>query len=308
VVVHVLIADDDPVARTVLRHAVQRLGHTTRIVDDGEAAWAVYNEGEIDVILSDGIMPKVGGLELCRRVRACDRFAYFILISSLEDKRSRLDGMRAGADDYLTKPLDRVELEMRMIAAERVTGLQRRIEAQRAELFRQGRVDALTGTKNRLALQEDLPKLHARLIRHGHPYSVVMLDVDHFKRFNDTQGHLAGDQVLRRVSENLNDCLRTSDSCYRFGGEEFCVVLPDTQLDAAAVVAERLRAAVHELGEPHPTGDAGVVTVSVGVALADPAKGVDDLLRAADQALYAAKDAGRNCVRTAIAALKLMEG
>jgi diguanylate cyclase (GGDEF)-like protein len=197
--------------------------------------------------------------------------------------------MEAGADDLVAKPLDAAELERKLIAAARVTELHRRLHAD-------ARQDALTGVGNRLRLDEDLVALCGRVERYGHSYCVAMFDVDDFKAYNDAHGHPAGDDVLRAVAGALAGGVRAGDRLYRYGGEEFALLLAEQSLEAAAEAAERLRAAVEALAIPHPAG--GVVTVSAGVAAtAGTACAPEKLIAAADAALYAAKAAGRNRVR-----------
>ena len=303
----ILIAEDDAVSRTILRRAVEKTGHECLAAADGEEAWSLFKENpDIDVIISDWMMPGVDGLELCRRVRGDGRegYTYFIFLTALGDREHLLQGLEAGADDYLSKPLDRDELGMRLTSALRVTELHRRLAVQNEELealnrmlFEQSRQDPLTSLGNRLRLREDLQVLQSRAERYGHSYAVVLCDVDFFKAYNDRYGHLAGDDELRRVAATLSSGLRTGDTAYRFGGEEFLLVLPEQDAEAAAAITERLRQAVEDLGIPHADGlPLGVVTVSAGVAVSAEAGDGDGLLRAADRALYAAKETGRNRV------------
>ena len=306
----ILIAEDDAVSRTILRRAVEKLGHECLAAADGEEAWGLYKENpDLDVIISDWMMPGVDGLELCRRVRGDDRdgYTYFIFLTALGDREHLLQGLEAGADDYLSKPLDRDELGMRLTSAMRVTDLHRRLAFQNGELeklnrmlFEQSRQDPLTSLGNRLRLREDLQVLQSRTERYGHSYAVVLCDVDFFKAYNDRYGHLAGDDVLRRVAATISSDLRTGDIAYRYGGEEFLVVLPEQDAEAAAAITDRLRQAVEGLGIPHADGGpGGVLTISAGVAVSTGAGDTDGLLKAADEALYAAKSGGRNRVARA---------
>lgn len=309
---NVLIAEDDAVSRMILQRAVQKLGHEVLAAEDGGKAWELYCEASgMDVIISDWMMPEVDGLELCRKVRAEERvdgrgYTYFIFLTALGDREHLLQGLAAGADDYLSKPLDRDELEMRLTSALRVTELHRRLAFQNEELeklnmmlFEQSREDPLTSLGNRLRLREDLEVLQGRAERYGHSYAVVLCDVDYFKAYNDRYGHLAGDDALRRVAGALSSGLRGGDAAYRYGGEEFLMVLPEQGVDSAAAIADRLRRAVEELGVPHAANASrGVVTISAGVAVFSGSGSTDDLLKEADAALYDAKEAGRNVVRT----------
>jgi two-component system cell cycle response regulator len=215
-------------------------------------------------------------------------------------------GMQAGADDYLTKPVDTDDLNARLIAAARVVALHERIHAQQTQLevlnlslFEESRHDPLTHVGNRIALGEQLPQLTARAQRYGQSYCVALYDVDHFKLFNDTQGHLAGDHVLTAVATLLASEGRTEDAVYRYGGEEFLVVLPEQALKDAQAATERVRQGIVALGIPHPAcGVGAVVTVSAGVAQLEDADAGDfqAVLRRADAGLYRAKEHGRNHV------------
>lgn len=297
----VLVADDDLVSRLMLQAAVEGLGHECLVARDGTRAWALYVEHGPDVLITDQMMPGVDGLELCRRIRdhQGSSYTYIVLATSLAGRADVLAGMEAGADDYLTKPLDPFDLETRLVAARRVTALHAELDRYRRDLAHLACTDPLTQLRNRLSLDGDLAAIHARSQRHGRPYAVAMCDVDHFKSYNDTLGHQAGDQALHAVAAALTAQLRQGDVVYRYGGEEFLVIMPDQDLAAGTTAAERLRRAVEDLGLAHPASPtAGVVTVSIGVAASTGVgqAGVE-LLKASDDALYRAKSAGRNRVR-----------
>ena len=296
----VLIAEDEHVPRVILRRTLEKLGHECLVAEDGLKAWEMYqNTPEIDVVISDWMMPGIDGLELCCRIRAAKRdgYTYFIFLTSLGDKSHLLSGMQEGADDYLAKPLDRDELQVRLIAASRVTSLHRQLNEQRTALYEQARRDPLTQLGNRLSLNEDLEVLRGRVERYGHSYCVVLCDVDCFKLFNDTHGHLAGDEVLRVVANTLAKNSRSGDAVYRYGGEEFLIIMPEQPLELAAVAVEYVRQSVEELAIPHDANKPWeVVTISAGVAalLSGENKSTDALLKEADTALYRAKESGRN--------------
>lgn len=296
----VLVADDDVVSRMMLQGAVEGLGHECLVAQDGAEAWRLFVDHPPDVLITDRVMPGIDGLELCRRVRdaAGQTYTYIVLATVLSERDDVVKGMEAGADDYLTKPLDPFDLQTRLIAAERVTSLHAELGRYRDELARLACTDPLTQVRNRLSLDDDLRGLHARSRRYGRSYCVAMCDVDLFKPYNDIVGHQAGDDVLRAVAAALAAQAREGDGVYRYGGEEFLVVLPEQDLEAAAAAAERLRRAVEGLGIAHPGGTAGVVTISVGIAAFDPRCNTadDELLEQADMALYRAKQAGRNRV------------
>lgn len=302
----VLVADDDATCRHVATAVVGKLGHDCLTAEDGQRAWTMLQDEAIDVLITDWMMPGLDGPGLCRRVRGGDahRYTYIVMLTSLSKRDHVLAGMEAGADDFLTKPLDPFDVQTRLIAAERVTALHRQIEEFGSELERlngtlaeQARTDPLTGLGNRLRLHEDLTEVHGRSGRSGRPYSIAICDIDHFKRFNDSAGHIAGDEALKRVAEIIGLNCRVTDRAYRYGGEEF-VVLYDDGLPGVGIAADRLRHAVERDGIEHPDSTHRVVTISVGIAswdrIADPE--VDAVLAQADLALYQAKDQGRNRV------------
>ncbi len=303
----ILIAEDEKTSRLILEAAIAQLGHEFVSSEDGEQAWRLFQETNIDAVISDRSMPMMDGLELCRRIRAAPGpgYPYFIFLTSFDDKARIMDGVNAGADDYLIKPLDPDELAVRLVVAARVTGLYRRLAAQQFELellnrklFAQTRIDPLTQLGSRRKLAEDLELVSARVERYAEQYCVVMCDVDYFKRFNDTYGHLAGDEVLRSVARALANGCRGGDQVYRYGGEEFLLLLPSQSLEGGHRSAERLRAAVEALNIPHAASPSKHVTVSMGVALlgAGEAKSPAAWVEQADAALYRAKEAGRNRV------------
>ena len=303
----VLAVDDSAAYRRLLETAVSDLGHDCVAVENGIRAWELFQDGGVDVVISNWMMPGMEGDELCRRIRGSDLpYAYFILFTAREGQRNIMRGMEAGADDYLAKPLDEGELEAGLVAAERVTSLYRKLAEQQGELERlnrdlydQSRQDALTGVGNRLRMQEDLETIEGNVERYGQGYAVALCDVDHFKAYNDSCGHPAGDEVLRSVAAALRQSCRKGDAVYRYGGEELLVLLPGQSLELAAAAAERMRHAVEELEIPHPRGEpSAVVTISVGVAVRDLDQSgeVEKVLGEADQALYRAKDEGRNRV------------
>lgn len=299
--VRVLVADDDPGSRLVAQGAVQALGHECFSAEDGARAWELVLAERPDVLITDRTMPGLDGLELCRRVRARsgDGYTYIVLLTAHDQPQDVLDGMQAGADDYLAKPLDPVGLQARLLAARRVTDLHSQLSRTRGELFRQAHTDPLTGLRNRLSLGADLDELHRLSARYGRSYCLALCDVDFFKRYNDTYGHPAGDQALRGVAATLAEQLRDVDRIYRYGGEEFLVLLPEQGLVTAAAAMQRVRTRQQSAAIQHRKGGPfGVLTLSIGISSADAAgrQAPGDVLAAADAALYDAKAGGRNQV------------
>jgi diguanylate cyclase (GGDEF)-like protein len=304
---NILVADDDASSRLITTVALRSLGHECHTVSDGAQAWEEFQSRQPDVVISDWMMPGLSGVELCRNIR-CDssgHYPYFIMVSAQGDLDQILEGMRAGADDYLVKPLDPADLQTRLVAAARVTSLHHQLADQRIELERLNcdladvaRRDPLTGLGNRRALEEDLVLLEARVSRYGHTYGVALLDIDYFKAYNDNYGHQAGDEVLRVVAAELKDHARSGDAVYRYGGEEFLCIFPEQSLATATQAVQRMRLGVAQLAIAHVDNPPGVLTVSAGVAQLDSShsRSMTEVLKEADEALYRAKDLGRNRV------------
>jgi two-component system chemotaxis response regulator CheY len=304
----VLIAEDSAMGRLLLQRAVESLGHTCIVATDGLEAWQLFERELPDVVISDWMMPGLEGPDLCRRVRSRPDtpYAYFVFLTVLRAKEDALVGVQSGADNYLTKPLDPLDLKVCLIAAQRVVSLHRslaqkttELELANRDLFETERTDALTRVGNRLRLHEDLARLEGQAERYGHSYAVAMCDLDHFKAYNDALGHLAGDAALRVVADILARECRASDGVYRYGGEEFAVIMTEQPLSLAGTGLDRIRLAVQRANIPHPASPtAPHLTISVGVAARRPGRVNDgrDVLQRADAALYRAKQSGRNRV------------
>jgi diguanylate cyclase (GGDEF)-like protein len=306
----VLVVDDEEDARKAIVRALGALGHSCRQAACGFEAARMLDERRADVVVCDWDLPGMNGADLCRISRVGDDeapYTYFIVMTGFDDREHLLAAMEAGADDYQKKPIDLDELEARMLSAGRVVALHRRLAERTASLrhdsrrfFVASRTDPLTGVGNRLALQEEIEAIRSRANRYGHHYSLAICDVDWFKAFNDSFGHVAGDVALERIAGSIRRSLRVGDGLYRYGGEEFVVLLPEQRLEEAARVLERVRAAVVRLAIPTPTAG-GLLTLSAGVAELEPSDTTrGDWLGRADAALYGAKSAGRN--RVAVAA------
>ncbi len=299
---NVVVVDDDHVVRLVLAKAVNSMGHVSMPAESGDAALSLVEHRSVDVVISDWMMPGMTGLELCRLVRARDEieYVYFMLVTALDDSEHALAGIAAGVDDCLVKPVRPFDLRLRLMVAERVTELHRRLaerqrglERSNVDLAASARQDALTGLGNRLKMNEDLEIFRSRRDRYQEPFGVALFDIDHFKSLNDTAGHPAGDGALRQVASVIRRELREADMAYRYGGEELLVVLP-AGVRRVAAAAERIRKAVEHAAIPHPgrPGPEAVVTASVGVAAGEGE--TEAVLQAADVALYQAKSLGRN--------------
>ena len=305
----ILIAEDDAASRLILEAALAGLGHEVIAATDGEQAWQLFQSEKVEAIISDREMPRLNGLDLCRRIRESDggKYIYFIFLTSVHDKDGAAEAIRAGADDYLMKPLNRHELEARLLVASRITKLYRELANQQVELerlnsqlFLQARTDGLTQVGNRLKMREDLNVLFARVAEQGDSFCALMCDVDHFKLYNDEYGHLQGDEVLKKVARTLVQGCRPNDEIYRYGGEEFLLVMPEQSVEAACAVAERHRARIEQLAIPNIASPGSIVTISVGVAaMTTTQPSIKEWLEDADGALYRAKQLGRNRVVSA---------
>jgi diguanylate cyclase (GGDEF)-like protein len=310
--VKILVADDDPTSRLIVETAVRSLGHQCQSVGDGVQAWDAFRSNDPDVVISDWMMPGQSGLQLCRNIRdhTSGGYTYFIMVTGNGERDQAVEGMRAGADDYLVKPLNPDDLHSRLISAARVTSLHRKQADQRTELRALNvelaaiaRRDPLTGLRNRRALQEDLEVLEARVIRYGHRYCMAVLDVDHFKAYNDTHGHQAGDRILEVVANELSAQSRSGDALYRYGGEEFLCIFPEQSLATGTQAVQRMRIGIERLAVPHPDSSFKVLTVSAGLAMLErgETRSASQVLEEADAALYRAKQLGRNRVEYNVA-------
>jgi diguanylate cyclase (GGDEF)-like protein len=293
----ILIAEDSPTTALALRKILELLGHQAAVARDGEEAWQALCAKPVPVVIADWVMPRLDGVELCRRIRERDlsRYVYVILLTVKRARDDRLLGLRAGADDFLVKPVDECELAARLGIAQRLLAMQDELMRANARLAELATTDDLTGLKNRRCLREALDH-HFRLAqRQGHPLALAILDVDHFKPYNDAYGHPAGDEALRAVARVLRQNVREVDTPARYGGEEFIVLMPGADGPAACKVAERLRMAIAGITPtPRP------ITASFGVAAISPEITTADLLLDhADQAVYLSKNRGRNRVTLA---------
>jgi two-component system chemotaxis response regulator CheY len=289
----ILVVDDQKTLGLALSWTLTRLGHETRVVNGGRAAWDILLNEDWRLVLTDWMMPDVDGLELCRRIRGrvSDPYRYVIMLTVRTERSDRLEGLQAGADDFLTKPVDEEELIVRIEIAKRILTVQAELEEKNARLEAMASTDPLTGLANRRCLDDMMRRSPLR--SEGHVlYAVVSLDIDHFKSYNDRFGHCAGDEVLRIVAELLRSGTRSSDRVVRTGGEEFVIVMLRTGPDEALKIAERLRKSIAEYPWPFRA-----VTASFGVAtgLRSQRDGsLADILEASDRALFHSKVSGRN--------------
>ena len=296
----VLIADDSPTMRRLLQSTLEEWGYEVVEASDGEEALAVLSgDDPPSIAVLDWVMPKLTGPELCRRVRATrsKAYTYILLLTSKAQRQDLIEGMGAGADDYIIKPFDRPEMEVRLRAGRRIVDLQSELMQAQEALREQATTDALTKCWNRYSIFDILTREISRSHRERRPLGVIMLDLDFFKNVNDTYGHVCGDEVLKHVVGHISASLRPYDSVGRYGGEEFICVLSGCGEDCLRGNAERMRASLETMPLEWMGKNIHLTSSFGAVAGIPPADLTPDLvIRLADEALYAAKHAGRNRV------------
>jgi len=294
----ILIAEDDPISRRLLEAKLAKWGFKVIVTKDGDSAWQVLQSDDAPrIAILDWMMPVMDGVEVCRRMRKEQRepYTYIILLTALHRDEDLVTGLEAGADDYITKPFKADELRARLRAGVRIIELQNDLIEAREALREKATHDPLTGLWNHEEILHILERELARAQREEEAVSLIIGDLDHFKRVNDTYGHPAGDAVLRLTADRMRSLVRSYDSIGRYGGEEFFVVLPGCDRECAITIAERIRLGVgSDLMEV--SGAVIPVTISLGLGVKRKGNHFDwnSLVQAADQALYRAKEKGRN--------------
>jgi len=310
----VLIADDDRVSSKLLGGLLTKWGFEVETVHDGVAARSeLMKQDAPQLAILDWMMPGLDGIDVIKAVRSAghESYTYILLLTSKVQKKDLLEGMDAGADDYLKKPFDSDELHARVRAGNRIVDLQAALIRAKNDLQFAAAHDPLTGLWNRGAIVKLLEREISRRERTGDSLGVVMTDIDHFKKINDQYGHLIGDAVLKEVTRRLAAGVRPYDAVGRYGGEEFLMVFPGCNASTLFVSAERLRCSIAD--QPIET-KAGEISVTLSFGLATTELGdnnlpdCETLLRSADEALYAAKARGRNRVEPAAASLAASQG
>jgi len=298
----VLAAEDNPIFQSMLRNMLTKWGYQAVIARSGTEAWQILEAPDAPrLAVLDWMMPGIDGVEICKRIREANRepYIYILLLTARTESQDLIQGMDAGADDYLTKPFNAHELRVRLNAGRRILMLQQELLLAREKLRDQATHDSLTGLLNRGCILEKLDEEISRTRRANEPLSVVMADLDRFKLINDTYGHPVGDQVIRGLAWLLKGRLRSSDMIGRYGGEEFLIALSDVSPEKAAIVIERIREDFSSLPHAHPNGTL-FATFSAGIASYPNFRSAISLTEAADNALLEAKRLGRNRVEKAI--------
>jgi len=291
----IVVADDSPVYRSLVRDTLATNGHDVRVAANGSEAVELVIRHRPAVVVSDWEMPDLNGIELSKIIRQHSSLnVHIILLTANSNKEQVIEGLQSGADDYLTKPFHPGELLARVAVGLRISELTREIQAKNRLLEELSLTDPLTGLPNRRALEQWATRELKGAIRHGFGFWLVMADLDRFKVVNDTYGHAAGDEVLKRFSAVLRENTRSSNICARFGGEEFVVALSHLDRSGVGIAIERLRFGLQTAR--FPFAPLLSVTASFGIAGLDSGKtsDLDELLSRADAALYRAKQQGRN--------------
>jgi diguanylate cyclase (GGDEF)-like protein len=296
----VLVVDDELGVRRAVAIHLKKCGYHLLEAENGAAAWAAIQAEDVQLVIVDWYMPVMDGMEFIRRIREADRprYTYIIVLTALDNRQHVVTGLKAGADDYMIKPFDLDELQARVQIGERVITLEARLNDSLAKTSELAMRDPLTGIRNRRSLDVRLDEELRRASRYNHPLVLILLDVDHFKDYNDAHGHPQGDTLLRQLADLFASNVRGGDVLARYGGEEFALLLTETSPESALLAAEKIRAAVaaHEfpLAASQPEGR---LTVSLGLAaFPEHAADMATLVQHADEALYRAKRAGRNRV------------
>jgi two-component system cell cycle response regulator len=295
--IKVLIAEDNSVSARILQKSIEDWGYKVFLARDGLQAWKVLQDEEIGLAVLDWMMPKINGIELCKRIRQNNHrnenygYTYVILLSARDEQRDLIRGFSAGADDYITKPFHQLELKARLKTGKRLIDLQRQLQEQANR-------DGLTGLWNRKRMYRILEKEINRAQRLCHSLAIIMIDIDHFKGINDTYGHQSGDAILQEVPSILKRNIRNYDEICRYGGDEFLLILPNCCPDETKSIAERLRLVVSDK-KINTNNTALNITISLGgVSTGDKYQGFtpQSMISASDEALLQAKNKGRNRV------------
>jgi len=289
----ILLIEDERVQRMVIENLFEGTDHEVLVAENGEEGWKIIQETGVRMIITDWIMPVLSGPELIQRIRKADLpgYSYVILLSAQDSTDNIVEGLEAGADDYMTKPFSAAELMARLKIGQRILTLQERLHDLATR-------DPLTGLMNRRAFLEGANAEYDRALRGRSPLAAAMIDIDGFKAINDLYGHETGDRAIQSVAEALRLHRRTYDLLCRWGGEEFLVLMPGCDAASAAAAAERVRVAIGSAVIDLPGGGGLRMTVSIGVAVGGPGANprMEELIHRADTSMYKAKKGGKDRV------------
>jgi diguanylate cyclase (GGDEF)-like protein len=296
-VISILIIDDTKSSREELARIVAEAGYTAITAENGLEGLRLLREQHPALVLVDVEMPGFDGYKTAAAVKLEAGFVPVMLLTARTDVETKRRGQAAGADDFLSKPVVPLELQIRIAAMLRIKSLTDELDALNRRLAELADKDGLTGIANRRRFDKLLTLEHERALRYRRPLALAIADIDHFKRINDTHGHAAGDEALKSVAQALAETLRRSDHCARMGGEEFGLIAPEIGPSGALALGERLRRRVERLAVAFP------VTISIGVVTwnGEDNIAIPSLLEQADRALYQAKEGGRNRVALVVA-------
>lgn len=298
----VLIAENNPVALRFLERNIKKWDYEVIATRNGQEAWKAIKEDDLRLIILDWVMPEMNGIELCQKIRQQkkSKYIYILLLTSRDRQQDIIEGLSAGADDYMVKPPNLLELRARLQKGKRIIELEDSLLETHKKLIELASRDSLTHLWNRATILKFLEEELEQSSRENYPASVIMVDVDNFKKINDTFGHCVGDIVLTRVASRLKKNVRLYDQVGRYGGDEMFIILPNCGLEAIGPIAERLCLSISQR-KIKTSGGFLAVTITLGCAstesFSEPS--VDGLIQASDKALYKGKNQGRNRVSVA---------
>ncbi len=298
---NILVVDDSKSIRNLVAECVRSMGHVVFFAENGQVCLSFVEQNAIDLVLMDIEMPVMNGLEATKAIRKLKKDDWFpiIFLTTRMDDTTFTDGILAGGDAYLTKPINPLRLQLTVVAMERIYEMRQKLYKTQKELQHLSLFDELTGLANRRNYDQTLEQQFKLAQRNKSPLSLIICDIDFFKHYNDEYGHQQGDKCLTAVAQAIGSIAkRPTDLACRYGGEEFTVILPDTNLEGALKIAEKIRLAVYGLGIEHKASRvSAVVTLSLGVSTYfGQLTSADQLTNLADKALYTAKQKGRNTV------------
>jgi diguanylate cyclase (GGDEF)-like protein len=294
--IKVLIAEDNVVSAKILQKNIKDWGYEVVLAKDGKEAWLALNSEEIKLAVLDWMMPEISGVQLCKKIREIDHkgedrgYTYIILLTAKDAQKDLIQGLSAGADDYITKPFHHLELKARLKTGKRIIDLQKQLQEQASR-------DSLTGLWNRKRMFRILDKELNRANRYNHPLAIIMIDIDKFKSINDNHGHHIGDLVLQEASSIMKQSVRNYDEICRYGGDELLVILPNCNHSRVESIAERLKQNIRKKRISSDTASLQITLSMGGATTENHAKDVtaETLIMLADEALFEAKNKGRDC-------------